>query len=255
VKVTGAVQTDRGRVRRENQDSYGFSAALGLYLVADGMGGQAAGKRASEEAAAAVTSAMQGSAAGPMSGGDRLRHAIDGANRRVWELAQSDAHLRGMGTTIAAVLVDGDVAHIGHVGDSRVYRIRDGTIQALTRDHSLVTELVDRGVELPESDPQGPYGSVLTRAVGVAPTVEVELASDRLQPGDVFVICSDGVYRGVEPAEIQQLVLDGSPDLVSACNAIVARANAAGGLDNSTVIVLRATSDDRAALGAADGSA
>jgi serine/threonine protein phosphatase PrpC len=239
VRVTAAVQTDRGQVRGENQDSYGFSSALGLYVVADGMGGRAAGKRASEEATAAVTETIRASTTdAQLTGDDRLREGIGLANRRLWELSQSDPHLYGMGTTIAALLLDGDVAHIAHVGDSRVYRIRDGTIRALTRDHSVAAELEDRGIELQGAAPRGQLG--LTRAVGVAPTVEVALTSERVQPDDFFVLCSDGIYRMVTTAEMQEIVLDARDDPARACAAIVARANAAGGSDNSTIIVIRA---------------
>ena len=251
MKVTAAVQTDRGRVRGENQDSYGFSVALGLYLVADGMGGRAAGKRASEEATSVVTDAVRASAAaGQPTGGERLHDGIVRANHRVWELAQTDPHLYGMGTTIAAILVEGDIAHIAHVGDSRVYRIRGGAIEALTRDHSVLAELADRGIDLAEEQHR-PLG--LTRAIGVAPTVEVALASERMEPGDVFVICSDGIYRMVPAAEMQRLLQDGCEDPDRACVAIVARANDAGGTDNSTIIVL-CVRPDGASTGSGDAA-
>jgi protein phosphatase len=206
------------------------------------MGGRAAGKRASEEATEAVTETIRASAAdGQLTGDHRLREGIGRANQRLWELSQSDPHLYGMGTTIAAVLLDGELAHIAHVGDSRVYRIRDGAIRALTRDHSVAAELADRGIEIEETGRRGQLG--LTRAVGIAPTVEVTLTSEHVQPDDFFVLCSDGIYRMVTTAEIQELVLDGRDDPSRACAAIVARANAAGGSDNSTIIVIRALPD------------
>ena len=244
MKVTAAVQTDRGRVRGENQDSYVFSSALGLYAVADGMGGRAAGKRASAEATEALDETIRGTFTDSrLTGGDRLRQGIERANQRLWELAQSDPHLHGMGTTIAALLLVGENAHIAHVGDSRVYRIRDGTIAALTRDHSITAELAERGIEVQESGRQGQLG--LTRAVGVTPTVEVALASERVQPDDFFVICSDGVYRMVPTEEMRELVLDGRDDPARACAAVVAHANAAGGSDNSTIIIIRALPDGK----------
>ncbi len=241
--VSGAVHTDRGKVRRENQDSYGLSAGLGLYLVADGMGGQAAGKRASEEATRVVTQALEASNGGGAGGEKRLREAIDLANRHVWQLSQSEPGLLGMGTTIAAVLIADGMAYIGHVGDSRVYRLRGGKIERLTRDHSFSAELAERGIELRDDRVGSRYAHLLTRAVGIAPTVEVEVASQRIDVNDTYIICSDGIYGLVDPSEIQQII-EADQDLARVCGAIVARANAAGGSDNSTVIVLRVEANE-----------
>ena len=238
MRLTGAAHTDQGRVRRENQDAYGLSADLGLYLVADGMGGHAGGKRASEEATRVVTAAIAASV-GREQGADRLRAAIERANARIWELGEADPALHGMGTTIVAVLVEGAVAHVAHVGDSRVYRIRGGAMVALTRDHSYVAELADMGVDLADASVRARYSSMLTRAVGVAPSVEVDVASEPLQPGDTLLLCSDGVYRMVPADVLVELVTTSGADLAAACAAIIARANANGGTDNSTVLLLR----------------
>jgi protein phosphatase len=249
VKLSGAVHTDRGRVRRENQDSYGFSAAAGLYLVADGMGGRAGGKEASAEAARVVTEAIAATAPGAADGADRLRRAIDLANRRVWDVAQTDPSLTGMGTTIAALLFEDETAHIAHVGDSRVYRIRDGAVVLLTRDHSYLAELAERGIEVDAAQRRA-YGSTLTRALGVAPSVQVDVSTERVAVGDTYIICSDGVHRLVEAADMQATIAASGGDLARACIAIVERANAGGGPDNSTIIVLHAGPD-----GAPDGTA
>ncbi len=238
--LTAAVHTDPGRVRSENQDSYGFDPQSGLYLVADGMGGRVAGKRASEEAVRVIVSALRESAATPADGAGRLRTAIERANDRVWQLSEADPTLHGMGTTIAAVLVDGEVAHVAHVGDSRVYRVRGGAATSLTRDHSVAAELGDQGIELRDADVRARYGNLLTRAVGVAAEIEVELSSSRIEDGDVLVICSDGVYRMVAADEIVRIIAAGGDDLEATCREIIRRANEAGGRDNSTVIVLRA---------------
>ena len=242
VKLSGAVHTDRGRVRRENQDSYGFSAAAGLYLVADGMGGRAGGKEASSEAARVVTEAITAAPPDGANGAERLRRAIDLANRRVWDVAQTDPSLTGMGTTIAALLFEDESAHIAHVGDSRVYRIRDGAVVLLTRDHSYLAELAERGIEVDAAQRRA-YGSTLTRALGVAPTVQVDVSTERVAIGDTYIICSDGVHRLVEPADMQATIAASGGDLTGACIAIVERANAGGGPDNSTIILLRAAPD------------
>ncbi len=239
MNVTAAVLTDRGRVRGENQDSYAVSSALGLYVVADGMGGRAAGKRASEQAVTAVVEAVRASG-GEVTGGERLRNAIVCANRDVWELAESDPHLYGMATTIAAVLVEKEVAHIGHVGDSRVYLVRGNDIRALTRDHSMAAELADRGVPADAVARSGQTG--LSRAVGAAPSVDPTLGHETIGPGDVIVVCSDGIYKMLEPEELRTLVAS-EPDPARACAAVVARANDAGGPDNSTIIVVRCIGD------------
>jgi protein phosphatase len=235
VRLIGAAHTDRGVVRRENQDSYGFSSDIGLYLVADGMGGRAAGKRASEEAVRSIVDAVR--AAAQRTGAERLRSAVDAANRRLWTLAEHDPELHGMGTTVAAVLVEGDVAHVAHVGDSRVYRLRGGELRPLTRDHSYLAEFSDRGIDVPDGK-RALYDNVLSRAVGTGATVEVDVVSEALVVGDVYLLCSDGVYKVVD-VETMTALVGGGEDLERSCQAIVAAANAAGGPDNSTVILVR----------------
>ncbi len=242
MKLSGAVHTDRGLVRRENQDSYAFIAKVGLYLVADGMGGRAGGKRASTEAARSVTKAISASPASGADGAERLRRAIDLANGHVWDLAQTDPALKGMGTTIAALLTEGDTLHIAHVGDSRVYRIRNGAVMLMTRDHSYLAELADRGVEIDDAQ-RRTYASTLTRALGVGPNVQIDVTSEPILLGDTYIICLDGVYRLVEPSEMQAAIVANGDALARACVAIVERANAGGGHDNSTIIVLRAETD------------
>jgi protein phosphatase len=239
MKIRGAARTDPGRVRRENQDSFGLATSIGLGFVADGMGGHAGGKRASEEAARVITDSV---AAGAASGTDpalRLKLAIEEANRRIWTLPQTEPALHGMGTTVVALLVDGNVGHVAHVGDSRVYCIRNGTIESLTRDHSYLNELAARGVELTDVAMRARYESVLTRAIGVAPTVEVEVASHPVFSGDTFLLCSDGVYRVLPPERLAAIVAGGGDDLDAVCETVIAQANDGGGPDNCTVVLMR----------------
>lgn len=226
-------------VRRENQDSYSCDTGVGLFLVADGMGGRAGGKRASEEAAR-VIAAEVARAGVHTDAGARLTAAIEQANTRVWQLAQDEAALHGMGTTVAALLAEGTAGHLAHVGDSRVYRVRDGQIEALTRDHSYAAELESQGVEVSDAKVRARYDSMLTRAVGVDETVEVEVARHEIRVGDVFLLCSDGVYRMVADADLAALVTSGHRDLAATCAAIVQHANSAGGRDNATVILVGA---------------
>jgi len=206
MRIRGAARTDPGRVRRENQDNFGLAPDIGLGFVADGMGGHAGGKRASEEAARVITESIAAGATGGMDAALRLRTAIEEANSRVWTLPQTEPALHGLGTTVAAILVDGNVGHVAHVGDSRVYCIRNGTIESLTRDHSYLNDLAARGVELTDPAMRQRYESVLTRAIGVAPTVEVEITTRPLAVGDTFLVCSDGVYRVLTPEQLAAIV-------------------------------------------------
>jgi len=244
MKIRGAARTDPGRVRRENQDNFGLATNLGLGFVADGMGGHAGGKRASEEAARVITESLAADAASGTDASERLKTAIEEANRSIWALPQSEPALHGLGTTVAALLVEDGVGHIAHVGDSRVYCIRDGTIEVLTHDHSYLNDLAARGVELTDPAMRSRYESVLTRAIGVAPTVDVEIRTRPVRTGDTFLLCSDGVYRVLSPAELAAIVADGGDDLERACETVIARTNDGGGPDNCTVVLLRVDPDD-----------
>jgi protein phosphatase len=247
MKIRGAARTDPGRVRRENQDNFGLATNLGLGFVADGMGGHAGGKRASEEAARVITEAVAASAASGGEGGTRLRLAIEEANRKVWALPQSEPALHGLGTTVAALLIEGTTGHVAHVGDSRVYCIRNGTIDALTHDHSYLNDLAARGVELTDPAMRSRYESVLTRAIGVAPTVDVEVVTHPLAAGDTYLLCSDGVYRVLSPEDLKTIVADGGTDLDRICETIITRTNDGGGPDNCTIVLLRVDPDDASA--------
>mgnify|MGYP001253987785 CR=1 FL=1 len=244
MKIRGAARTDPGRVRRENQDSFGLVTSIGLGFVADGMGGHAGGKRASEEAARVITESVAAGTACGTDASSRLVLAIEEANRRVWALPQTEPALHGLGTTVAALLVDGDVGHIAHVGDSRVYCIRNGAIEVLTHDHSYLNDLAARGAERTDPAMRARYESVLTRAIGVAPTVDVDLATRALQVGDTFLLCSDGVYRVISPDQLAGIVAAGGEDLDATCATIITRTNDGGGPDNCTIVLLRVDPDD-----------
>jgi len=247
MKIRGAARTDPGRVRRENQDNFGLATNLGLGFVADGMGGHAGGKRASEEAARVITELLAAGAAGGMDAGVRLKTAIEEANRRVWALPQSEPALHGLGTTVAALLVEDGVGHVAHVGDSRVYCIRDGAIEVLTHDHSYLNDLAARGVELTDPAMRSRYESVLTRAIGVAPTVEVEIRTRPVHAGDTFLLCSDGVYRVLSQEQLATIVSAGGDDLEGTCETVIARTYEGGGPDNCTIVLLRIDPDDASA--------
>jgi protein phosphatase len=224
--------TDTGRRRLRNEDA--FVCEPPLFAVADGMGGARAGETAARLAAAALEES--GARA---DGEDALVALIVEANRRIWEQALADPSKAGMGTTVTAALVAaraGTVA-IGHVGDSRAYRVRDGILEQLTTDHSLVAELVSSGVLTQEEAERHPQRSAITRALGTEPTVDVESFTVAGEPGDIFLICSDGLPTMVSDDEVASAILSSDGDPAAAAEALVAAANARGGEDNITVVL------------------
>jgi len=239
-----AVRTDTGRQRNANEDSLFVDAPL--FVVADGMGGAQAGEVASR---AAAESFAQNLPSGPPE--RLLEETIEGANRTIHELARKDPSLAGMGTTTTAAILDerADEVAIGHVGDSRAYRLRRGKLERLTRDHSLVEEMKRKG-QLTEAQAEDhPQRSIITRALGPEPEVEVDLQTVPAQAGDIFLVCSDGLTTMLDDEKIAHL-LGRATSLQSAVRALVDEANRAGGRDNITVVLFR-LEDAEAADGAA----
>jgi PPM family protein phosphatase len=230
-------RTDTGRQRTANEDSY--FARSPLFAVADGMGGAQAGEVASRMAAEAFEPAERGDEAAE----SFLREIVQEANREIHSLAQHDASRSGMGTTLTSALVDGDEVAIGHVGDSRAYRLRDGELKLLTSDHSLVEELRRQG-RLTDAQAEGhPQRSIITRALGPEPEVEVDTMTYSARPGDVYLICSDGLTTMVKEDRIRDVLLE-SPSLDAATEQLVGEANEAGGRDNITVVAFRLETAD-----------
>jgi serine/threonine protein phosphatase PrpC len=231
-----AALTDVGRQRQSNEDSY--LEREPLFAVADGMGGARAGEVASRMAVETFGETGRE--------GDKpealLRDVATEANRRIYEMAQSDSEHAGMGTTLTAALVDGRDVAVGHVGDSRLYRFRDGALERLTEDHSLVEELVRQGRLTPEEAETHPQRSIITRALGPEPSVEVETFTDVARAGDVYLICSDGLSGMVPESEMRAILGDGGP-LAEAAERLVDAANRNGGKDNITVILFRLEAD------------
>ena len=222
--------TDTGRKRRHNEDAYVVEPPL--FAVADGMGGAQAGELASSLAAAALKDVQE-----PGGGGEeRVDELIQQANRRVYERQSQDAAASGMGTTMTVALVEDGRVAIGHVGDSRAYLIRGRSLEQLTEDHSLVAELVRSGKLSPEEAEGHPQRSVITRALGTDPDVDVDTFSVETRPGDLFLICSDGLTSMVDDDMIMTEVASNRDDLKSAAKALVRAANNGGGEDNITVV-------------------
>jgi PPM family protein phosphatase len=221
--------TDTGRRRRLNEDAYVCEPPL--FAVADGIGGAQAGEVASGLAAAALREGSAGEG-----GEQRVDELIQEANRRVYQRQAEDASASGMGTTMTVALVeDGQVA-IGHVGDSRAYLIRNRSLEQLTEDHSLVAELVRSGKLSPEEAEGHPQRSVITRALGTDPDVDVDTFSVEAQPGDLFLLCSDGLTSMVDDDTILREVERSRNDLKGAAKALVRAANKGGGEDNITIV-------------------
>ncbi len=224
--------SDTGRRRLRNEDA--FICEPPLFAVADGMGGARAGEIAAGLAAAALEEAGT-----ETRGAEGVIELIAEANRRIWERSLTDPETAGMGTTVTAALVDsatGTVA-IGHVGDSRAYLLRGGSIEQLTTDHSLVAELVESGILTPEEAERHPQRSAITRALGTEPTVDVDAFTIAAQPGDVFLLCSDGLSIMVTDEDVAAAIDAAERDPARAAEALVTAANARGGEDNVTVVL------------------
>lgn len=224
--------TDTGRRRLRNEDA--FICEPPLFAVADGMGGARAGEVAARLAAAALEDA------GIQTRGEPgVTAMIVEANRRIWERALADPATAGMGTTVTAALVDTDsgTVAIGHVGDSRAYLLRGGALEQLTTDHSLVAELVSSGVLTPEEAERHPQRSAITRALGTEPVVDVEVLTIAGEPGDLYLLCSDGLPTMLADSAVAAALEAAERDPAVAAEALVAAANARGGEDNITVVL------------------
>lgn len=225
--------THVGKVRASNQDVLVMSDALQLYGVADGMGGHNGGETASAGARDEVIRALQGKKPSL----EALRTAIEGANTALFRQQQEDETLSGMGTTLSVIWVSEHFAYLGHVGDSRVYCLRDGELQQMTDDHSLVGELLRMGYITPAQAEKHPNKNVITRAVGTEEGINIDLAVEERREGDVWLICSDGLHGMVPDDEMAAVLRANEP--AEAADKLLKAALKAGGRDNISVVVLR----------------
>jgi protein phosphatase len=248
--IQAGARTDLGRVRKNNEDFYAIEPALQLYVLSDGMGGEAHGEVASQLAVQTILThckQAENSRTTPIFGEsspdvsertNRLASAIHLANRKVFEAAASNPEQSGMGATIVAAWIDAQRLSIAHVGDSRAYLLRAGSMEQLTADHSLVAEKVRVGILTPQEADASEMQSVLTRAVGTSSSVEVDTDEQALLVGDFVLLCSDGLTRMVTDPEIASTLLTSTSAQESA-DRLVDLANENGGADNISVIVLR----------------
>ena len=227
-------KTDQGLVRKENEDAFCIEKDVGLLAIADGMGGHASGEVASKMAIEILRESVKKEGE-PLP--DRLSSGVKLANRAIYEAAQSQSQLNGMGTTLTALQLNGNRLSIVHVGDSRAYLIRGGVIEQITDDHTIVSEQVARGMLTREEAARSGMRNILSRALGIAPEVDMDMEEITVSEGDRLVLCSDGLSELISDDEILSEVRSNRrPDL--ACNELVNLANQRGGNDNITVIVV-----------------
>jgi protein phosphatase len=251
MKISYQALTDVGRKRKGNEDNLFVNAEQRLFVVADGMGGHAAGEVASKIAVDSINEFVC------LTGGDqeitwpfgldenisydgnRLKTSIRYANRKVLDATKEKTEYEGMATTVAAVLVDGDSANLAHVGDSRVYLVHDGSMTQLTSDHSWVNEQIQSGIISADQARSHPLRNVVTRALGGKPDLAVDIQVQKMEPGDVLLLCSDGLTNMLPDPDIAEIIGSAGGDIEKAAKALVAEANARGGEDNITVLLLK----------------
>lgn len=250
-KLEYAGRTDVGRKRAHNEDYFGIIPDSSLFIVADGMGGHSAGEVASRLAVETVTQFFQENASDPdrtwpyrmqralSYAANLLATGIRLANLRIHQEANAEIDKKGMGTTFVGALVSGEEVVIAHVGDSRLYRVRKGEIAQVTRDHSLLEDYKLAKPDLTaEEEKNFPHKNVITRALGMRDNVEVDVRQEGLLPGDVLLLCCDGL-SGMVPDQRMCEIVTSSPSLDSAAAQLIDDANAAGGIDNITVVLVR----------------
>jgi protein phosphatase len=255
IRLEYASKTDTGRIRSQNEDAIALSPSHGFAVLADGMGGYNAGEVASFIATAVFKASME-------HGLDQLQspsldilttrgkqvqqlmvESVQRANSAILEAALSEPQYHGMGTTLVAALFQGDRIYLAHVGDSRVYRFRQGELVQTTRDHSLLQEQIDAGLIAPEWARFVQHKNLVTRALGIGPKMEVEVQDYHIEVGDIYLLCSDGLSEMLSTQEIRDILLSSADMLEYACKILVEKANDNGGLDNTSVVLIKVQSN------------
>ncbi len=248
-----AARTDTGLVRSHNEDFIAVSPEHGFVILADGMGGYSAGEVASSIAATVVQESLEEQL--PQQFKEWGRHsdkqlqqlvsqAVSRANASIVDAAENEPQFHGMGTTLVVGVFHQDRLVLAHVGDSRAYRLRDGRLDQITRDHSLLQEQIDAGLITPEAALHSPNRNLITRAVGVDHELDIEVHDHATRPGDIYLLCSDGLSDMLPPDELAATLNDFGADLESTCGTLIQRANTHGGKDNISVILAKVVSVD-----------
>ncbi len=244
----GIGRSEIGLVRAMNQDAFATLDPLGLWAVADGMGGHVGGEIAAQTAIASITVQAQLSAdtlrQGQTAPPTFLADAIMQAHHAIGGRVQLEPKLRGMGTTIVLLYIETTevlTAHLAHLGDSRAYRFRSGSLTQLTRDHTLIEKYLERGILTPKTARTHPERHVLTQALGMSELVSPTISSYPLDPGDLLLLCSDGLTKMLEDNDIQDIFMAGKSDPIQICDRLISEALDRGGTDNVTVVVIAPT--------------
>ncbi len=240
--------SDRGRRRPNNEDSTASDAHLGLAVVADGMGGYRSGEVASAIAVSSVMNDLRNALTSARLSGRHhavskqssiVNQAITHANSMIYRTGQTEPQCQGMGTTVVACLFQGNNVTVGHVGDSRLYRLRGGAFDQITTDHSVVQELIDQAGMTAEQAAAAAPKNLVTRALGIDEAVQVDIYEESLDPGDIYVLCTDGLHDMVNNEEIHLTLREYNDNLVGAGDRLVALANERGGHDNISLVIAR----------------
>ncbi len=257
MKVFSAGLTDIGRKRNNNEDSFYKDDQVGLYIVADGMGGHRAGEVASSTVVSSVKDYMEAFHTSPVAregkesnlspAATAVSHSIELANRVVYQLSQDQGSYKGMGSTAAVAYFYGDTLVTANVGDSRIYLIREDIIEQLTRDHTLLAEHMRKNPDWDPNTASIPMKHILVRAVGIHETVEADVCEMQPLPGDVILMCSDGLTDMLSDEEIHLAIVQGG-ELGEICSRLVNMANERGGLDNITAVLLLIQKEDKGFL-------
>ncbi len=246
MKYEFAALTDVGRLRQNNEDSIAYTIETGVAVLADGMGGYNAGEVASGMSTAFLNSELsrwiQQAGKNPSIGDIKraISICVGNANLSVFNAATSNASYQGMGTTLVVGVLQPDYFIIGHIGDSRAYRLREGVLEQITKDHSMLQEQIDAGLITPEQAPFAANKNLVTRAVGVAPFVETEIHEHEVAVGDIFMFCSDGLSDMVSHDSMAEVLRNHNNSLQSRAQSLIDAANEAGGRDNISVLLIEA---------------
>lgn len=254
LKLRYAGNTHVGMKRAHNEDNLLIIQEENLYMVADGMGGHASGEVASEMAVKTVAEFFQQTSADEdvtwpykmekarRYEENRLAASIKLANLRIFETASQNSSQRGMGTTIVVLNFSGNSAYLGHVGDSRIYRLRKDKLDLVTEDHSLLNDYIKMKDLTPQEIENFPHKNVIVRALGMKETVQVDVKHDEPEPGDLYLLCSDGLNGMITDADIERILIANRNNLEAGCEKLIEAANAGGGTDNCTVVIVEVLS-------------
>jgi len=238
LQIEFSAESDQGKIRESNEDSYVANGDHAIFLVADGMGGHAAGEIASQIAAAAVEEALLQREPG-FEMRELMRLAVENANERVFDTQKVKPEFSGMGSTLTVLTFFDSHYYVAQVGDSRAYLFRDGALSQLTQDHSVVWSLFESGVLSKDDISHHPQKNLITRSIGTHPEVEIDLLTDKVSAGDVYLLCSDGLTDVLTDEDIERAMKNGEGNPQKISEELIREANSGGGPDNITVIVVR----------------